>query len=75
MEERGLGQVKLTAEAGWLLKSTKSGKTYKSIDTLDVKRWDVVEDPDFKPAAAGIADKKTTSKPRAAKRASRKEKK
>ena len=44
-------QVKLVAETGWLLKSKISGKTYRAIDTLDVKRWEVVEDPDYQKSA------------------------
>ena len=40
-------QWRLTAEDGWLLKSKLSGKTYKTIDTRDLKRWEAVEDPDY----------------------------
>ena len=77
-------QFRLTAEEGYLLKSVKSGKTYKEIETLDLGRWTVVEDPAGKPtgvvAAKPAADAtgtvaETPSKPRAAKRTNRKEKK
>ena len=78
-------QFRLTAESGWLLKSVKTGKTYKEIETLDLGRWTVVEDPDAKPAADATGtvaiskEEKTTtetpSKPKTAKRAIRKEKK
>lgn len=67
-------QFLLTAETGWLLKSIKSGKTYREIDTLDMSRWTVVEDPDYKPAteSAETASEKTVSKPKTAKRTNRK---
>ena len=50
-EQTGDRQFRLTAESGWLLKSVKSGKTYKEIETLDMGRWTVIEDPEAKPAA------------------------
>ena len=70
-------QFLLTAETGWLLKSIKSGKTYREIDTLDMSRWTVVEDPDYKPAAeaAETTSEKTESKPQTQKRKSSKSKK
>ena len=37
-------QVRLTAENGYLLKSKVSGKTYREIETLDEKRWEVIPD-------------------------------
>ena len=43
-EQTGDRQFRLTAESGWLLKSVKTGKTYREIDTLDLKRWEVIED-------------------------------
>ena len=76
-------QWRLTAEDGWLLKSKLSGKTYKTIDTRDLKRWEVVEDPDFvkpepkkaeKPAGepTGTAAAETAGKPQTRKRTNRK---
>lgn len=69
-------QVKLVAERGYLLKSKVSGKTYQEISTCDMKRWEVIEDPDYKPAAeaAETASEKTESKPKTAKRANSKNK-
>lgn len=71
-------QFRLTAEDGWLLKSTKTGKTYREIDTLDVGRWTVIEDPDFKkPEVVVSKEEKTTAKadgkPKRVKRTNRKE--
>ena len=69
-------QFRLTAEEGYLLKSTKSGKTYREIETLDLGRWTVIEDPDAKPAADATGTvTETPSKPKTAKRTNRKEKK
>lgn len=39
-------QVHLTAEKGYLLRSKKTGREYTEISTLDMKRWEVVENPD-----------------------------
>ena len=58
-EQTGDRQFRLTAESGWLLKSTKSGKTYREIDTLDLKRWEVIEDPDVENKACDEKPKKT----------------
>lgn len=67
-------QVKLVAERGYLLKSKVSGKTYQEISTCDMKRWEVIEDPDYKPTAEAVetASEKTVSKPKTAKRTNRK---
>lgn len=78
---QGNDQWRLIAENGWLLKSKKSGNTYKTIDTRNLKLWEVVEDPDFvKPEVK--AEKPTTEvagtetkadgKPQTRKRANRK---
>jgi hypothetical protein len=74
---QGNDQYRLEAETGYLLKSKMSGKTYKAIDTRDLKRWEIIEDPDFKPAAESVetASEKTVSKPKTTKRTNRKEKK
>jgi hypothetical protein len=71
---QGNDQYRLEAETGYLLKSKLSGKTYKAIDTRDLKRWEIIEDPDFKPAAESVetASEKTVSKPKTTKRANRK---
>ena len=80
---QGSEQWRLTAENGWLLKSKLSGKTYKTIDTRDLKRWEAVEDPDFvKPEPKAVAktphectettEPKTESKPKTTKRTNRK---
>lgn len=61
-------QVKLTAEKGYLLKSKKSGKTYREIETLDLKRWEVIPDAD----ATSTVAAETESKPKTTKRANRK---
>lgn len=50
-------QVKLMSEAGWLLKSKVTGKTYKEIDTCDVRRWEVIEDK------AAVAQQRTQPDP------------
>jgi hypothetical protein len=64
-------QVKLVAERGYLLKSKVSGKTYQEISTCDMKRWEVIEDPDYvKPEV-----KTKESKPQTRKRTSNKSKK
>jgi hypothetical protein len=64
-------QVKLIAECGYLLKSKVSGKTYQEISTCDMKRWEVIEDPDYvKPEV-----KTEESKPQTRKRTSNKSKK
>lgn len=64
-------QVKLVAERGYLLKSKASGKTYQEISTCDLKRWEVIEDPDYvKPEM-----KTEESKPQTQKRKSSKSKK
>ena len=78
---QGNDQWRLTAEAGYLLKSKKSGNTYKTIDTRNLKMWEVVEDPDFvkpepkpeKPTTevAGT-ETKNAGKPQTKKRANRK---
>ena len=75
-EQTGDRQFRLTAESGWLLKSVKTGKTYREIDTLDLKRWEVIED---KAAVAqqhtqqeAAAETKTDGKPQTKKRANRK---
>ena len=71
---QGNDQWRLTAEAGWLLKSKKSGNTYKTIDTRNLKLWEVVEDPDFvKPEPK--AETKADGKPKTTKRTNRTEKK
>ena len=80
--EQGREQWRLTAENGWLLKSKLSGKTYKTIDTRDLKRWEAVEDPDFvkpepkaeKPAVepTGTVAAETAGKPQTTKRTNRK---
>ena len=72
---QGNDQWRLEAERGWLLKSKLSGKTYKTIDTRDLKRWEVVEDPDFvkpEPKKAEEKPAETESKPKTAKRTNRK---
>jgi hypothetical protein len=71
---QGNDQYRLEAETGYLLKSKLSGKTYKAIDTRDLNRWEIIEDPDFKPAAESVetASEKTVSKPKTTKRANRK---
>ena len=81
---QGNDQWRLTAETGYLLRSKKSGNTYKTIDTRNLKMWEVVEDPDFvkpepkpeKPTTevAGT-ETKADGKPQTKKRANRKEKK
>jgi hypothetical protein len=58
-QQRDGQQVRLTAEKGYLLKSKKSGKTYQEIDTLDLKRWEVIEDPDVENKAVDEKPKKT----------------
>ena len=75
-EQTGDRQFRLTAESGWLLKSVKTGKTYREIDTLDLKRWEVIED---KAAVAqqhtqqeAAAEAKADGKPQTKKRANRK---
>ena len=80
--EQGHEQWRLTAENGWLLKSKLSGKTYKTIDTRDLKRWEAVEDPDYmkpevKPEPPTFDESQGTpapakSKPKTAKRTNRK---
>ena len=73
--EQGREQWRLTAENGWLLKSKLSGKTYKTIDTRDLKRWEAVEDPDcVKPEPKKAEEKptETVGKPKTAKRTNRK---
>ena len=73
--EQGREQWRLTAENGWLLKSKLSGKTYKTIDTRDLKRWEAVEDPDFvKPEPKKAEEKPVESagKPKTTKRTNRK---
>ena len=67
-QQTGDRQYRLTAEKGWLLKSKKSGKTYREIETLDLKRWDVIPDADTTSTVAA----ETESKPKTAKRANRK---
>ena len=77
---QGNDQWRLTAEAGYLLKSKKSGNTYKTIDTRNLKMWEVVDDPDFvKPetkadevATNGDPSVIAPSKPQTKKRANRK---
>ena len=81
-QQRDGQQVRLTAEKGWLLKSKKSGKTYREIETLDLKRWEAVEDPDYvkpevKPEPPTFDESQGTpapaeSKPKTAKRTNRK---
>ena len=66
---QGNDQWRLTAEPGYLLKSKKSGNTYKSIDTRNLKLWEVVEDPDFVKPEPKPAE---PSKPQTKKRANRK---
>ena len=58
----------VTAENGWLLKSKKSGKTYREIETLDLKRWEVIPDAD----TTSIVAAETAGKPKTAKRTNRK---
>lgn len=70
-QQTGDRQYRLTAEKGWLLKSKKSGKTYREIDTLDLKRWEVIPDADTTSTVAA----ETESKPKTTKRTNRKEKK
>ena len=70
-EARDGQQVRLTAEKGWLLKSKMSGKTYREIETLDLKRWEVIPDADMTSTVAA----ETESKPKTTKRTNRKEKK
>ena len=69
-------QVRLTAESGYLLKSKVSGKIYREIETLDIGRWTVIEDPEHKPTTevAGTETKTAASdsKPKTAKRTNRK---
>ena len=67
-QQTGDRQYRLTAEKGWLLKSKKSGKTYREIETLDLKRWEVIPDADTTSTVAA----ETESKPKTAKRANRK---
>ena len=67
-QQTGDRQYRLTAEKGWLLKSKKSGKTYREIETLDLKRWDVIPDADTTSTVAA----ETESKPKTTKRANRK---
>lgn len=67
-QQRDGQQVRLTAEKGWLLKSKKSGKTYREIETLDLKRWEVIPDAE----TTGTVAAETESKPKTAKRANRK---
>ena len=77
---QGNDQWRLIAENGWLLKSKKSGNTYKTIDTRNLKLWEVVEDPNFvKPetkeeevATNGDPSVIAPSKPTTTKRANRK---
>ena len=77
---QGNDQWRLIAENGWLLKSKKSGNTYKTIDTRNLKLWEVVEDPNFvKPetkadevATNGDPSVIAPSKPQTKKRANRK---
>ena len=40
---QGGKQYLLTAEPGWMLRSTKTGNTYQQIETCDLRRWQVVE--------------------------------
>ena len=78
---QGNDQWRLIAEPGYLLKSKKSGNTYKTIDTRNLKMWEVVEDPNFvkpevkpeKPTTevAGTVTK-ADGKPQTKKRANRK---
>ena len=70
-------QVKLIAERGYLLKSKVSGKTYEEISTCDMKRWEVIEDPDYvkKAAAEPQPTEKADGKPQTRKRTSNKSKK
>jgi hypothetical protein len=70
-QQRDGQQVRLTAEKGWLLKSKKSGKTYREIETLDLRRWEVIPDAETTSTVAA----ETESKPKTTKRANRKEKK
>ena len=67
-QQRDGQQVRLTAEKGWLLKSKKSGKTYREIETLDLKRWEVIPDADTTSTVAA----ETESKPKTTKRTNRK---
>ena len=67
-QQRDGQQVRLTAEKGWLLKSKKSGKTYREIETLDLKRWEVIPDTDTTSTVAA----ETESKPKTTKRTNRK---
>ena len=78
---QGNDQWRLIAEPGYLLKSKKSGNTYKSIDTRNLKLWEVVEAPDFvkpEPKAAepttevAGTETKNAGKPQTKKRANRK---
>ena len=63
-------QVKLVAERGYLLKSKVSGKTYQEISTCDMKRWEVIEDPDYvKPE---VKTEESLGKPKTTKRTNRK---
>ena len=73
---QGNEQWRLIAEDGYLLKSKLSGKTYKTIDTRDLKRWEAVEDPDFvKPEPKAEQATESAGKPQTKKRTNRKEKK
>ena len=67
---QGNDQWRLIAENGWLLRSKKSGNTYKTIDTRNLKLWEVVEDPDFVKPEVKAEEKpaETLSKPKATKR-------
>jgi hypothetical protein len=67
-QQRDGQQVRLTAEKGWLLKSKKSGKAYREIETLDLKRWEVIPDADTKDTVAT----ESAGKPKTAKRTNRK---
>jgi hypothetical protein len=46
----------------------KSGKTYREIETLDLKRWEVIPDADTKDTVAT----ESAGKPKTAKRTNRK---
>jgi hypothetical protein len=67
---QGNDQYRLEAETGYLLKSKLSGKTYKTIDTRDLKRWEAVEDPDF--VKQEVKTEESLGKPKTTKRTNRK---
>ena len=55
-------QYRLTAHDGYMLKAKDTGDVRKSVNTMKVNRWDVIE----------VGKPSATGKPRTAKRAERK---